>query len=100
MPASARLEAVNRPDLLPKEPGQNVIQIEKFLTSGQVKRLDALTANLEKNTGFRVRILCQAYPQTPGLAIRYVNERLCRCAILPVELFKFSLYVQNLLDFF
>jgi len=70
MPASARLEAVNRPDLLPKEPGQNVIQIEKFLTSGQVKRLDALTANLEKNTGFRVRILCQAYPQTPGLAIR------------------------------
>ena len=69
-PASARLEAVNRPDLLPTEPGQNVIQIEKFLTSGQVKRMDTMLANLEKDTGFRVRVLCQAYPNTPGLAVR------------------------------
>eukprot|EP00568_Trieres_chinensis_P009616 CAMPEP_0183303786 /NCGR_PEP_ID=MMETSP0160_2-20130417/9099_1 /TAXON_ID=2839 ORGANISM="Odontella Sinensis, Strain Grunow 1884" /NCGR_SAMPLE_ID=MMETSP0160_2 /ASSEMBLY_ACC=CAM_ASM_000250 /LENGTH=239 /DNA_ID=CAMNT_0025466743 /DNA_START=68 /DNA_END=787 /DNA_ORIENTATION=- len=69
-PAQARLEAVNRPDLLPKEPGQNVIQIEKFLTSGQAKRMDSMLANLEKDTGFRVRVLCQSYPQTPGLAIR------------------------------
>lgn len=69
-PASARLEAVNRPDLLPKEDGLNVIQTEKFLTSGQVKRLDQMLTSLERDTGFRVRVLCQAYPNTPGLAIR------------------------------
>merc|ERR1719203_2788002 len=69
-PAYARLEAVNRPDLLPKESGVNVIQVEKFLTTGQAKRMNDLLTNLERDTGFRVRVLCQAYPQTPGLAIR------------------------------
>jgi len=68
--ASARLEAVDRPDLLPKEKGLNVIQVEKFLTSGQAKRLDNLLSSLERDTGFRVRVLCQSYPNTPGLAIR------------------------------
>jgi hypothetical protein len=29
-PASARLEAVNRPDLLPTESGKNVIQVSDF----------------------------------------------------------------------
>jgi hypothetical protein len=69
-PASARLEAVNRPDLLPTEKGLNVIQVEKFLTTGQAKRMDTLLANLERDTGFRLRVLCQSYPNTPGLAIR------------------------------
>jgi len=69
-PAQARLEAVNRPELLPTEKDLNVIQIEKFLTSGQAKRMDALLTNLEKDTGFRLRVLCQNYPETPGLAIR------------------------------
>lgn len=64
--ATARLEAVNRPDLLPSEQGLNVIQTEKFLTSGQAKRLDNMMANLEKDTGFRLRVLCQNYPNTPG----------------------------------
>jgi hypothetical protein len=68
--AQARLEGVNNPDLLPKEKGLNVIQTEKFLTSGQAKRMDQLLAALERDTGFRVRVLCQAYPNTPGLAIR------------------------------
>ena len=68
--ASARLEAVNRPDLLPGSAGLNVIQTEKILTPGQVKRLDAMLSSLEKDTGFRVRVLCQKYPNTPGLAIR------------------------------
>jgi len=68
--ATARLEAVNRPDLLPSEQGLNVIQTEKFLTSGQAKRLDKMIANLENDTGFRLRVLCQNYPNTPGLAIR------------------------------
>jgi len=49
---------------------RNVIQIEKFLTSGQAKRMDTMLSNLEKDTGFRVRVLCQAYPNTPGLAVR------------------------------
>eukprot|EP00536_Pseudo-nitzschia_multiseries_P010142 jgi/Psemu1/258756/estExt_Genewise1Plus.C_3000034 len=68
--ATARLEAVNRPDLLPSDPGLNVIQTEKFLTPGQAKRLDKMMATLEKDTGFRLRVLCQNYPNTPGLAIR------------------------------
>lgn len=68
--ASARLESVNRPDLLPKETGLNVIQTEKFLTTGQAKRLNDLLVALERDTGFRVRVLCQSYPNTPGLAIR------------------------------
>lgn len=68
--ASGRLDPVNRPDLLPKEPGLNVIQTEKFLTTGQAKRLNELLAKLERDTSFRVRVLCQAYPNTPGLAIR------------------------------
>jgi TPM domain len=69
-PAMARLEAVNRPDLLPKEMGLNVIQTEKFLTTGQARRMNDLLTSLEKDTGFRVRVLCQNYPNTPGLAIR------------------------------
>lgn len=68
--ASARLEAVNRPDLLPSEKGLNVIQVEKYLTSGQAKRMNDLLTNLERDTGFRVRVLTQRYPNTPGLAIR------------------------------
>ena len=68
--ASARLEAVNRPDLLPGSAGLKVIQTEKILTPGQVKRLEAMLSSLEKDTGFRVRVLCQKYPTTPGLAIR------------------------------
>jgi hypothetical protein len=37
----------------------NVIQVEKFLTGGQVKRMETLIAKLEKDTGFRLRVLCQ-----------------------------------------
>lgn len=70
LPASARLEGVNKPELLPSEPGLNVIQVEKFLTKGQEKRLNGLLTKLEADTGWRVRVLCQAYPTTPGLAIR------------------------------
>jgi len=68
--SQARLEAVNRPDLLPKDPDLNVIQVEKFLTNGQAKRMDSMLAKLESDTGFRLKVLCQSYPNTPGLAIR------------------------------
>lgn len=69
-PAQAKLEAVNRPDLLPSEQGLNVIQTEKYLTSGQARRMNELLTNLERDTGYRVKVLCQNYPNTPGLAIR------------------------------
>ena len=69
-PANARLESVNRPDLLPSEKGLNVIQIEKYLTTGQAKRMNELLGSLERDTGYRVKVLCQSYPNTPGLAIR------------------------------
>ncbi len=65
-PANARLEGVNKPALLPSEPGLNVIQVEKFLTKGQEKRMSDLLTKLEVDTGYRVRVLCQAYPRTPG----------------------------------
>lgn len=68
--ALARLESVNRPDLLPSEANLHVLQTEKFLTNGQVKRMEQLLVQLERDTGFRVYILCQNYPLTPGLAIR------------------------------
>ena len=78
--ATARLEAVDRPDLLPSEKGLNVIQTEKFLTSGQAKRLDNMLTSLEKDTGFRVKVLCQNYPNTPGkLEVRrYAVQRVRR----------------------
>jgi hypothetical protein len=69
-PSNARLDPVNNPSLLPSAPGEVVIQTEKFLTSGQVKRMSDLINSLEKDTGFRLRVLCQNYPNTPGLAIR------------------------------
>lgn len=69
-PAFARLESVNRPDLLPSEANLHVIQTEKILTSGQMRRMEQLLARLERDTGFRIYVLCQNYPLTPGLAIR------------------------------
>jgi len=70
LPAQARLDPVDKPQLLPSEKGLNVIQTEKFLTTGEAKRMDAKLAKLERDTGYRVRVLCQSYPMTPGLAIR------------------------------
>jgi hypothetical protein len=84
--AEARLESVNRPDLLPEEK-THVIQTEvrrsccegktlacrdrflltfyfcrkKFLTSGQARRMDQLLTQLESSTGYRVYVLCQNY---------------------------------------
>ena len=68
--ANARLDPVDNPSLLPSSPGEVVIQTEKFLTAGQVKRMSELIKSLERDTGFRLRVLCQSYPNTPGLAIR------------------------------
>lgn len=67
LPSNARLDPVDNPSLLPSTPDEVVIQTEKFLTSGQVKRMSDLIRNLEKDTGFRLRVLCQSYPNTVSL---------------------------------
>lgn len=68
--AMARLEGVSKPDLLPAE-YTNVIDVAGFLTPGEEERINAKIAQLEADTGFKLRVLAQNYPETPGLAIRY-----------------------------
>ncbi|KAK3022068.1 hypothetical protein RJ639_047336 [Escallonia herrerae] len=62
---------VNKPDLLPKE-FTTVIDVAGFLSDGQEKRLAQEIAAIEKDTGFKLRVLAQNYPDTPGrgLAIK------------------------------
>jgi hypothetical protein len=68
--AFARPEGVNKPELLPKEPGVTVIDVAGFLAPSEETRLRQTIANLEKDTGYRLRVLAQNYPLTPGLAVR------------------------------
>ena len=60
---------MNRPELLPKEP-TTVIDVVNFLTKGQEKKVAASIQQLEEKTGYKLRILCQSYPNTPGLAVK------------------------------
>ncbi|KAG8374220.1 hypothetical protein BUALT_Bualt11G0108400 [Buddleja alternifolia] len=60
---------VNKPDLLPKE-FTTVIDVAGFLSDGQEKRIAQEIAALEKDTGYKLRVLAQNYPDTPGLAIK------------------------------
>nr|GMC48789.1 thylakoid lumenal 15.0 kDa protein 2, chloroplastic [Ipomoea batatas] len=60
---------VNKPEMLPKE-FTTVIDVAGFLSDGQEKRLAQEIADIEKDTGFKLRVLAQNYPETPGLAIR------------------------------
>lgn len=66
---AARPEGVNRPDLLPNR-FTTVIDLEHYLATGQVRRLCERIEDLERRTGFKIRLLTQRYPQTPGLAVR------------------------------
>ncbi|KAK4272859.1 hypothetical protein QN277_021357 [Acacia crassicarpa] len=66
--AEAKL-GVNKPELLPKE-FSTVIDVAGFLSDGQEKRLAQEIASVEKDTGFKLRVLAQNYPETPGLAVK------------------------------
>ncbi|CAI8602452.1 unnamed protein product [Vicia faba] len=67
--AQAAKAGVNKPELLPKE-FTTVIDVAGFLSDGQEKRLAQEISALEKDTGYKLRVLAQNYPDTPGLAVR------------------------------
>ncbi|KAH8972708.1 hypothetical protein BDL97_01G005500 [Sphagnum fallax] len=69
MAMAKRLEGVNKPELLPKE-YTTVIDVAGFLSEGQKFRIAQAVASLEEDTGFKLRVLAQNYPKTPGLAVR------------------------------
>jgi hypothetical protein len=65
----ARLDPVNKPELLPAE-FTTVIDVAGFLTPREEAEIAKKIERLEKDTGFKLRVLAQNYPETPGLAIR------------------------------
>ncbi|KAK7277520.1 hypothetical protein RJT34_22534 [Clitoria ternatea] len=67
--AEAAKVGVNKPELLPKE-FSTVIDVAGFLSDGQEKRLAQEIAALEADTGYKLRVLAQNYPDTPGLAVK------------------------------
>lgn len=62
-------ERVNKPELLPLE-FTPLIDVAGFLSPGQESRIIQEIIDLEKDTGFKLRVLAQNYPETPGLAVR------------------------------
>ena len=61
---------MNKPELLPQGPVTPVIDVAGFLTDGEEARIRSRIEALEKDTGVRLRVLAQNYPETPGLAIK------------------------------
>jgi hypothetical protein len=62
--AGARPERVNRPDLLPQGDVVPVIDVAGFLAPSEEKRIAATVTALERDTGFKLRVLAQNYPET------------------------------------
>lgn len=67
--AARRPTGVNKPELLPPA-FTRVIDVAGFLSDGQEARLSRDLERLEKDTGYKVRLLAQNYPDTPGLAVK------------------------------
>ena len=61
--ASARLEGVNKPELLPTGDFTPVIDVAGFLTDGEERRIRERVDGLEADTGVKLRVLAQNYPQ-------------------------------------
>ena len=68
--ANARPAGVDRPELLPKEQNVPLIDVANFLSKGQEKKMINDINELQKLTGYKLRVLCQSYPNTPGMAIK------------------------------
>ncbi|XP_018468181.1 thylakoid lumenal 15.0 kDa protein 2, chloroplastic isoform X2 [Raphanus sativus] len=68
--AEAAKVGVNKPELLPKE-FTSVIDVAGFLSDGQEKRIAEEIDDIEKDTGFKLRVLAQNYPVTPGNILNF-----------------------------
>lgn len=68
---------MNKPELLPPGAVTPVIDVAGFLTEGEETRIRSTVESLEADTGVKLRVLAQNYPQTPGLAIKdyWVSRR-------------------------
>lgn len=67
--AQARPQGVNKPEFLPKE-YREVLDPAGYLTQAEEQQLRKTIRALEKETGIKLRVLAQNYPDTPGLAVK------------------------------
>ncbi|KAI3739882.1 hypothetical protein L2E82_30294 [Cichorium intybus] len=53
-----------------REVSWGAVSVLGFLSDGQEKRLAKDIESIEKDTGFKLRVVAQNYPDTPGLSIK------------------------------
>eukprot|EP00871_Galdieria_phlegrea_P000214 jgi/Galph1/1193/GphlegSOOS_G6093.1 len=82
----ARPQGVNRADLLPTK-FTPVIDLEHFFTKGQFNHLVKKIQDLEKQSGYKLRLLTQRYPYTPGYAIKDYWKLDDRSVVLVADFF-------------
>ena len=59
-----------RQSLLPPGEPALVLDVAGYLGKSDIARLTREVEALERDTGMKLRVLAQAYPQTPGLAVK------------------------------